>query len=169
MNENNIQPLRTVYHRKLAETTLGFKRYLYGQINWDVRMLGIKGEKGVGKTTLILQHILETFDNPDDALYVSMDNMWFTTHSIFDLADYLYSMGVYHLFLDEIHICMTIIRISTSFTPARQCCGLTTQRWIFQEDRHCTDCTICHLGNILNMRGLLLSRHIRWRNCCKGT
>ena len=58
MNENDIQPLRTVYHRKLAETTLGFKRYLYGQINWDVRMLGIKGEKGVGKTTLILQHIL---------------------------------------------------------------------------------------------------------------
>lgn len=105
MNENDIQPLRTVYHRKLAETTLGFKRYLYGQINWDVRMLGIKGEKGVGKTTLILQHILETFDNPDDALYVSMDNMWFTTHSIFDLADYLYSVGVYHLFLDEIHKC----------------------------------------------------------------
>lgn len=94
MNENDIQPLRTVYHRKLAETTLDFKRYLYGQINWDVRMLGINGEKGVGKTTLILQHILETFDNPDDALYVSMDNMWFTTHSIFDLADYLYSMGV---------------------------------------------------------------------------
>ena len=58
MNENDIQPLRTVYHRKLAETTLDFKRYLYGQINWDVRMLGINGEKGVGKTTLILQHIL---------------------------------------------------------------------------------------------------------------
>ena len=105
MNENDLQPLRTVYHRKLAETKLDFKRYLYSQINWDVRMLGIKGEKGVGKTTLILQHILETFYDPDDALYVSMDNMWFTAHSIFDLADYLYSIGVNYLFLDEIHKC----------------------------------------------------------------
>ncbi len=103
MNANELQPLLTVYHRKLAETKLDFKRYLHKQINWDVRMLGIKGEKGVGKTTLILQHILETFDNPDDALYVSMDNLWFSTHSIFELADYLYSIGIYHLYLDEIH------------------------------------------------------------------
>ena len=36
MNENDLQPLRTVYHRKLAETKLDFKRYLYSQINWDV-------------------------------------------------------------------------------------------------------------------------------------
>lgn len=68
-------------------------------------MLGIKGEKGVGKTTLILQHIKETFDNPDDALYVSMDNLWFKTHSIMDLVEHLYSKGVYFLFMDEIHKC----------------------------------------------------------------
>ena len=68
-------------------------------------MLGIKGEKGVGKTTLVLQHIRETFENPDDALYVSMDNLWFKTHSVMDLADYLYSIGVHYLYLDEIHKC----------------------------------------------------------------
>lgn len=103
MDANEIMPLVAVYHRKLAETTTGFKRSLYSRINWNVRMLGIKGEKGVGKTTLVLQHIKETFSNPDDALYVSMDNLWFRTHSVMDLADYLYSIGVYYLFLDEIH------------------------------------------------------------------
>ncbi len=105
MEANEILPLVAVYHRKLAETSLSFKRCLYSSINWDVRMLGIKGEKGVGKTTLILQHIKETFDNPDDALYVSMDNLWFKTHSIMDLVDYLYSVGVNYIFLDEIHKC----------------------------------------------------------------
>ncbi|MCQ2084366.1 MAG: AAA family ATPase [Bacteroidaceae bacterium] len=105
MDANEIRPLVTVYHRKLAETTLEFKRSLYSRINWNVRMLGIKGEKGVGKTTLVLQHIKETFENPDDALYVSMDNLWFKTHSVMDLADYLYSIGVNYLYLDEIHKC----------------------------------------------------------------
>lgn len=105
MDKKDILPLIVVYHRKLAETTLKFKRSLYSKINWEVRMLGIKGEKGVGKTTLVLQHIKETFKNPDDALYVSMDNLWFKTHSVMDLADYLYSIGVYNLYLDEIHKC----------------------------------------------------------------
>lgn len=105
MEAKEVQPLITVYHRKLAETTLTFKRSLYFSINWDVRMLGIKGEKGVGKTTLVLQHIKETFDNPDDALYVSMDNLWFKTHSIMDLVDHLYAKGVYYLFMDESHKC----------------------------------------------------------------
>lgn len=105
MDANEIMPLLTVYHRKLAETTTKFKRSLYNEINWDVRVIGIKGEKGVGKTTLILQHIKETFDNPDDALYVSMDNLWFSTHSIIDLVDHLYAKGVYYLYLDEVHKC----------------------------------------------------------------
>ena len=105
MEAKEILPLVTVYHRKLAEVSMTFKRSLYFSINWDVRMLGIKGEKGVGKTTLVLQHIRETFDNPDDALYVSMDNLWFKTHPVMELVDYLYSIGVYHLFLDEIHKC----------------------------------------------------------------
>lgn len=105
MEATDVMPLVAVYHRKLADTTMDFKRSLYFEINWDVRMLGIKGEKGVGKTTLILQHIKETFDNVDDALYVSMDNLWFKTHSVLELAEYLYSIGVNHLYLDEIHKC----------------------------------------------------------------
>ena len=46
------------YGRLLAQTDLNFTRYLYGQINWDNRLIVIKGAKGVGKTTILLQHIL---------------------------------------------------------------------------------------------------------------
>ena len=103
MDDLKIAPLVSVYHRLLANVSLSFKRYLYPQIQWNVRMLGIKGERGVGKTTLILQHIRETFKNPDDALYVSMDNLWFSSHSPIELADYLYAHGIMYLFMDEIH------------------------------------------------------------------
>ena len=49
-------------------------RYLYHQINWENWLIAIKGARGVGKTTLMLQHIKETFhDNPEQALYVSLD------------------------------------------------------------------------------------------------
>ena len=61
MESKEVLPLIAVYHRKLAETSMQFKRSLYFSINWNVRMLGIKGEKGVGKTTLVLQHIKEAF------------------------------------------------------------------------------------------------------------
>lgn len=103
MEYSEIQPLVTVYHRKLAETSLIFKRYLHSQINWNVRIVGIKGARGVGKTTLVLQHIKETFQNPDDALYVSLDNLWFANHSLIELVDYLYSHGIVNIFIDEVH------------------------------------------------------------------
>lgn len=103
MNYTDIQPLLNTYHRKLAATDLNFKRYLHKAINWNVRLLGIKGARGVGKTTLLLQHIKESFGNADDAFYVSLDNLWFQTHSAVELVEFLYTHGVTHLFLDEVH------------------------------------------------------------------
>ena len=103
MNYEDIQPLYNAYHRKLAVTDLRFKRYLYSQINWDVRLLGIKGARGVGKTTLLLQHIKETFKNIDDVLYVSLDNLWFQNHKAEDLVEFLYTHGVTHIYFDEVH------------------------------------------------------------------
>ena len=103
MEYADIQPLLNAYHRKVANTDLKFKRYLYDQINWDVRLLGIKGARGVGKTTMLIQHIKETFDNVDDALYVSLDNLWFQNHSVEDLVEFLYTRGVNHIYFDEVH------------------------------------------------------------------
>ncbi len=103
MDYTDIQPLLNAFHRKLAATDLLFKRYLYSQINWNVRLLGIKGARGVGKTTMLMQHIKETFDNVDSVLYVSLDNLWFETHKLEDLIEFLYTHGVTHVYFDEVH------------------------------------------------------------------
>ena len=80
-----------------------FKRYLFNQINWKVRMIGIKGARGVGKTTLLLQRIKEAFSDPNEAFYVSLDDFWFQSHTLDELAQWLNSRGVTHFFLDEVH------------------------------------------------------------------
>jgi len=78
-------------------------RYLYSQINWDDRLIMIKGARGVGKTTMLLQHIKATSGLSEAALYASCDNLWFSFHKIVDLADWHYNHGGTHLYLDEIH------------------------------------------------------------------
>ncbi len=88
---------------RVAEVATTLHRYLYDQINWNNRLICIRGARGVGKTTLLLQHIREHLGPSDKALYVSLDNMWFQTHHITDLADYFYTHGGTHIFLDEIH------------------------------------------------------------------
>ncbi|MBQ8672791.1 MAG: ATP-binding protein [Bacteroides sp.] len=103
MDEKDIERIYRSFHRKLQDTSLDFIRYLYKRINWEDRLIGIKGARGVGKTTLILQHIKRSFPNPDAALYVSLDNLWFMTHSLEDLIEYHYTHGGTHVFLDEVH------------------------------------------------------------------
>ena len=97
--------LLTAFHRKLAATPMTFFRYLYKQIDWNDTLIGIKGPKGCGKSTLLLQHIKETFSgvNLEKALYISLDNLWFSTHDIRDVVEYHYTHGGTHLFIDEIH------------------------------------------------------------------
>lgn len=103
MEEITIEGLFRNYRRKITHTPTSFHRYLYEKINWTSMVVGIKGPKGVGKTTLILQHIKETFEDLDKALYVSLDNIWFTTHPLTELVEFFYSHGGTHLFLDEVH------------------------------------------------------------------
>lgn len=91
------------YLRKLSAVDMAFRRYLYDQINWEVRMIGIKGARGVGKTTLLLQRIKLAFADPNEAFYVSLDDFWFQSHALDELAQWLNSRGVTHLFLDEVH------------------------------------------------------------------
>lgn len=95
--------LYKTYGRLLAETNLEFTRYLYEKINWNNKLIVIKGAKGVGKTTMLLQHILRTFPEKQKALYATLDHIWFVNHSILDLAEYHYTHGGTHLFLDEVH------------------------------------------------------------------
>lgn len=103
MEQAEIQPLYDNYHRKIAKIDLRFKRYLYSQINWKARIISIKGARGVGKTTLLLQHIKENYEEIDQTLYTSLDNLWFATHSLMDLVDWADRHGISRLYLDEVH------------------------------------------------------------------
>jgi predicted AAA+ superfamily ATPase len=103
MESIELQPLFNNYHRKIARIDLRFKRYLYNQINWSARIINIKGARGVGKTTMLLQHILENYDDIDQTLYASLDDLWFATHSLIDLVDWADQHGMRRLYLDEVH------------------------------------------------------------------
>ena len=103
MSQDDLQTMHAKYLRKLAAVDMTFVRYLYDQINWEVRMIGIKGARGVGKTTLLLQRIKQAFADPNEAFYVSLDDFWFQSHTLDELAQWLNSRGVTHLFLDEVH------------------------------------------------------------------
>lgn len=103
MEQAELQPLYDSYHRKIAKIDLRFKRYLYSQINWKARIISIKGARGVGKTTMLLQHILENYEDIDQTLYASLDNLWFATHSLMDLVDWADRHGITRLYLDEVH------------------------------------------------------------------
>lgn len=98
-----MESLIKIYLRLLQETEAKTFRYLYPNIDWNEHCIGIIGARGVGKTTMLLQHIKHTFTNKNEALFASLDNTWFANHSIFDLADEFYLNGGTHLFLDEIH------------------------------------------------------------------
>ena len=103
MEQAEIQPLYDSYHRKIAKVDLRFKRYLYSQINWKARIISIKGARGTGKTTMLLQHILENYEDIDQTLYASLDNLWFATHSLMELVDWADRHRISRLYLDEVH------------------------------------------------------------------
>lgn len=98
-----MEALFMAYNRLLEETNCIYLRYLYSQIEWEERLIGIKGARGVGKTTMLLQHIKLTFSDWSKAFYVSLDNIWFSTHTLQELTEYLYTHGVTHIFIDEVH------------------------------------------------------------------
>ena len=103
MEEVSIEGLYRTSDRLVARTATTFHRYLPDRLSWGAWMIGIKGARGVGKTTLLLQRIKEAFaDSPQQALYVSLDNMWFKTHSLSEVVEYHYTHGGTHIFIDEV-------------------------------------------------------------------
>jgi predicted AAA+ superfamily ATPase len=91
------------FNRKLHQTDTTFVRSLMDAINWNARLIGIKGARGVGKTTLMLQRIKKADFKGSEALYVSLDNIWFSENKLSDMADDFVKKGGKFLFLDEVH------------------------------------------------------------------
>ena len=90
-------------HQKVRETDTRFIRSFMNKIDWNDRLIGIRGARGVGKTTLLLQRIKKNLGNTSEVLYVSLDNLWFAEYNLLDLVDYFVKRGGKYLFLDEVH------------------------------------------------------------------
>lgn len=88
----------------ISQVSLGIVREMINTISWEKPLVVIRGSRGVGKTTLMRQYIKQKYGvNAGDALYCVMDSMYFTNHSLLDLAERFNLMGGKHLFLDEVH------------------------------------------------------------------
>lgn len=99
-----MEKLQEKYYKRIGLTETKFVRSIISEINWEARLIGIKGARGVGKTTLLLQYIkLNLMNDIHSTLYVSLDNIWFSDHKLSDLVDMFVKKGGKYLFLDEVH------------------------------------------------------------------
>ena len=99
----NLQLMYENSNNLLQRTSLVPKRYLYNKINWDLKSIGILGQRGLGKTTMMLQYIKENFDNNDKALYITLDNPYMQSTSLIEFAKEFEQYGGEVLFIDEVH------------------------------------------------------------------
>ncbi len=105
-NENQEFDMEAFFrtHTYLVEHTHApVRRMLMDEIDWNDRMIGIKGTRGIGKTTFLLQYAKENFDTHDRrCLYVNMNNFYFQGRGIFDFAKDFYQSGGRVLLIDQV-------------------------------------------------------------------
>lgn len=97
-----MEQLYELFRALLQDTDTSFVRYLHSEIDWNARMIAIVGARGVGKTTMLLQHI-KMHNSVEDTLFVSADDLYFTEHKLFETASEFYKNNGKHLYIDEIH------------------------------------------------------------------
>lgn len=97
-----MEALQSTFSKLLKETSTSFHRYMYNRINWNARMIGLMGPRGIGKTTLVLQYIKEELPRKE-SLYVQAEDFYFANHRLIDLADRFAKIGGKYLIIDEIH------------------------------------------------------------------
>lgn len=99
-----MEKLFQLQNRLLDRTPMQIVRECAKSINWDTPLLSIRGPKGVGKSTIILQHIRSTFPKGDRSyLYCKLDSGYFSNHSLSELVEKFSMNGGKYLFLDEVH------------------------------------------------------------------
>ena len=92
-------------HRILiSQVSMTIVRQMMHTVKWERQLVSIRGSRGVGKTTLMRQYIRQKYGvNAGEALYLVMDSMYFTNHTLLEVAERFHLMGGKHLFLDEVH------------------------------------------------------------------
>lgn len=99
-----MEKLIELFRKKMTGPLPTFERELERKINWNARLISVRGSRGTGKTTLFLQHIKKTFSNNlNKVLYVNLDNIYFSNNTLVELAEKFASRGGTHLFIDEVH------------------------------------------------------------------
>lgn len=99
-----MEKLIELFRKKMTVPLPVFERELERKINWNARLISVRGSRGTGKTTLFLQHIKKTFSNNlNKVLYVNLDNIYFSNNTLVELAEKFASRGGTHLFIDEVH------------------------------------------------------------------
>jgi len=91
-----IEGLYQISERLVGEVSLELHRYFYNKLEWELPMICVKGAKGIGKTTAFWQ-IMKEHLKTNEAVYASLDNIWFSEHRLTELADYHYQHGGTHL------------------------------------------------------------------------
>lgn len=91
-------------HKVLVEASTDLiNRELYNEIDWTRQLIGIKGFRGVGKTTFLLDYIRKNYGASRECLYVNLNDFYFAKRRIFSFADEFYKRGGKTLVLDQIH------------------------------------------------------------------
>lgn len=98
-----LEDLFDIHREVLSATKSKVRRYLYDSINWNTQAACILGDRGVGKTTLMCQRLLEAYGTSDLALYISADNIHVTAQGLFTTAQMHFTSGGEALFIDEVH------------------------------------------------------------------
>ncbi|TVQ95128.1 MAG: AAA family ATPase [Bacteroidetes bacterium] len=98
-----MEELLNLSNKLVNDVPVKFKRYLFGKINWNNRLIGIKGARGTGKTTLLLQWLKQKGMPSSKGAYLSLDDIYFTSHSLLDTGNEFYQKGGKFLVLDEVH------------------------------------------------------------------
>jgi len=99
-----MNQLIAIQKRLLAATDTQHHRYLFDSFNIDNRFTGLIGARGTGKTTLLLQFIKTHFKQQDEVIYVSLDHLYFSDHSLLDFVNEMIEVeGCRYFFFDEVH------------------------------------------------------------------
>ncbi len=98
-----LEELILIHQEVMATLPVTFRRYLYPHINWKAQGLCVVGDRGVGKTTLLCQDLLERYQTPDRALYLSADHILVISYGLVSIAKHFFAHGGEALYIDEVH------------------------------------------------------------------
>lgn len=97
-----MERLYNISNSLLSKVSVDFKRYLFNIIDWDAQLIAISGARGCGKTVMLLQY-LKSINAKKNALYVSLDDIYFSENKLVLFAEQFFKKGGEVLLLDEVH------------------------------------------------------------------